>query len=187
VPEGHFQLVLTAANGKSTVTASVPVVIDRTVTRFALTPAITNSAVTFSFDLARVADVRLDIQRAGKVVAPVYSATLAPGVQAIGWKAAGTPDGVYAGALTTSGPVVTATRTLLFRIDTKPPTLRARSFRALRFWVSEPATVTLVLNGARAVRSVHAGTFSYRHGAVRSVRISARDAAGNLSRTLRFP
>jgi N-acetylmuramoyl-L-alanine amidase-like protein len=187
VPEGHFQLVLTAANGKSTVTASVPVVIDRTVTRFALTPAITNSAVTFSFDLARVADVRLDIQRAGKVVAPVYSATLAPGVQSIGWKAAGTPDGVYAGALTTSGPVVTATRTLLFRIDTKPPTLRARSFRALRFWVSEPATVTLVLNGARAERSVHAGTFSYRHGAVRSVRISARDAAGNLSRALRFP
>jgi hypothetical protein len=76
---------------------------------------------------------------------------------------------------------------LLFRIDTKPPTLRARSFRALRFWVSEPATVTLVLNGARVVRSVHAGTFSYRHGTVRSVRISARDAAGNVSPTLRFP
>ncbi len=187
VPEGHFQLVLTAANGRSTATASVPVVIDRTVTRFALAPAITNSAVTFSFDLARVADVRLDIQRAGKVVAPVYSATLAPGAQNVGWKAAGTPDGVYAGALTTSGPVGPATRTLLFRIDTKPPALRARSFRALRFWVSEPATVTLVLNGARIVRSVRPGTFSYRHGTVRSVRIVARDAAGNLSRTLRFP
>jgi hypothetical protein len=187
VPEGHFQLVLTAANSKSTVTASVPVVIDRTVTKFALTPAVTNGAITFSFDLARVADVRLDIQRAGKVVAPVYSATLAPGAQSVAWQAAGTPDGVYAGALTTSGPVVTATRTLLFRIDTKPPTLRARSFRALRFWVSEPATVTLVLNGARAVRSVHAGTFSYRHGTVRSVRISARDAAGNVSPALRFP
>jgi hypothetical protein len=158
VPEGHFQLVLTAANSKSTVTASVPVVIDRTVTKFALTPAVTNGAIT-----------------------------LAPGAQSVAWQAAGTPDGVYAGALTTSGPVVTATRTLLFRIDTKPPTLRARSFRALRFWVSEPATVTLVLNGARAVRSVHAGTFSYRHGTVRSVRISARDAAGNVSPALRFP
>jgi hypothetical protein len=187
VPEGHFQLVLTAANGKSTATASVPVVIDRTVTTYTVAPAITRSAVTFSFDLARVADVRLDIQRAGKVVAPVYSATLAPGTQSVSWKATGIPDGVYAGALTTSGPVGTATRTLLFRLDTKPPTLRARSFRALRFWVSEPATVTLVVNGARTVRSVRAGTFAFPHGTVRSVRIFARDAAGNVSRTLGFP
>jgi hypothetical protein len=181
VPEGHFQLVLAASNGKSTATASVPVVIDRTVTQFSVAPAVTNRDVSFSFDLARVADVRLDIQRAGKVVAPVYSATLAPGVQNVGWKAVGTPDGVYAGALTTSGPVGTATRTVLFRIDTKPPTLRARSFRGLRFWVSEPAKVT------RVVRSVRGGTFSYRYGSVRSVRIVARDAAGNVSRTLRFP
>jgi hypothetical protein len=187
VPEGHFQLVLTAANGKSTATASVPVVIDRTVTKFTLAPPVTNGAITFSFDLARVADVRVDIQRAGKVVVPVYAATLAPGTESIAWKATGVPDGVYAGALTTSGPVGAATRTLLFRLDTKPPTLRARSFRALRFWVSEPATVTLLLNGSRVVRSVRAGTFSYRHGAVRSVRLVARDAAGNVSRTLRFP
>ena len=186
-PEGHFQLVLTAANGKSSASASVPVVIDRTVTRFAVTPAVTNSEVTFSFDLARVSGVRLDIQRAGKTVAPVYAATLAPGTQSVGWKAAGTKDGVYAGALTTSGEVGSATRTVLFRIDTKPPTLRARSFRALRFWVSEPSRVTLIVNGARVVRTVRAGTFSYRHGRVRGVRIIARDTAGNLSRTLKFP
>jgi hypothetical protein len=187
VPEGHFQLVLTAANGKTTATASVPVVIDRSVTTFSVVPAVTNSDVTFSFDLARVADVRLDIQRGGKLVVPVYSATLAPGVQSIAWKAAGTPDGTYAGALTTSGAVGKATRTVLFRVDTKPPTLRVRSFRTLRFWVSEPATVTLILNGKSVVRSVRAGTFSYGHGRVRSVRIVARDIAGNLSRTLRFP
>jgi hypothetical protein len=185
-PEGHFQLVLTAANGKATVSASVPVVIDRTVTRFAVTPAVTSSDVTFSFDLARVAVVRLDIQRAGKTVAPVYSATLPPGTQSIGWKAAGTKDGTYAGALTTSGVAGSATRTALFRIDTTPPRLRALSFSSLRFWVSEPAKVTLIVNGLRVVRSVRAGAFSYRHGRVRSVRIIARDAAGNLSRTLKF-
>jgi hypothetical protein len=186
-PEGHFQLVVTAANGKTAVSASVPVVIDRTVTRFALSPAVTNGEVTFSFDLARTASVRLDIQRAGKTVVPVYSATLAPGAQTVAWNGAGTKDGTYAGALTTSGPVGTATRTSLFRIDTKPPTLRARSFRSLRFWVSEPARVTLIVNGSHVVRSVRAGAFSYRHGRVRSVRIIARDAAGNLSRTLKFP
>ena len=53
--------------------------------------------------------------------------------------------------------------------------------------MSEPAKVTLIVNGARVVRTVRAGTFSYRHGRVRSVRIIARDAAGNLSRTLKFP
>jgi N-acetylmuramoyl-L-alanine amidase-like protein len=187
VPEGHFQLVLTAANGRSTATASVPVVIDRTVTQFSVAPAVTRGEVTFAFDLARVADLRLDVQRSGKVVAPVYSATLAPGAQSVGWNAAGTPDGTYAGALTTSGVAGNATRTVLFRIDTKAPRLLARSFRALRFWVSEPAKVTLILNGKRVVRSVRAGTFSYRHGSVRSVRIIARDAAGNVSRTLKFP
>jgi hypothetical protein len=186
-PEGHFQLVLTAANGKASVSASVPVVIDRTVTRFGVAPAVTNGDVTFSFQLARVANVRLDVQRAGKTVAPVYSATLPIGPQSVGWNAAGTTDGIYAGALTTSGEVGSATRTVLFRVDTKPPTLRARSFRNLRFWVSEPARVTLIVNGNRVVRSVRAGTFSYRHGHVRSVRIIARDAAGNLSRTLKFP
>jgi hypothetical protein len=187
VPEGHFQLVLTAANGKTSVSASVPVVIDRTVTRFTVAPAVTNGALTFSFELARVANVRLDVQRAGKTVAPVYSATLSPGPQSVAWNSAGTSDGTYAGALTTGGEVGSATRTVLFRIDTKPPTLRASSLRTLRFWVSEPAKVTLVLNGTRVVRSVRAGAFSYRHGRVRSVRIIARDAAGNLSRTLRYP
>jgi N-acetylmuramoyl-L-alanine amidase len=186
-PEGHFQLLLSATNGKTAVSAGVPVVIDRTVTRFAVTPAVTNGDVTFSFQLARVANVKLGVQRAGKTVAPVYSATLPVGPQTVGWNAAGTTDGTYAGALTTSGEVGSATRTVLFRVDRTPPALRARSFRDLRFWVSEPAKVTLIVNGARVVRSVRAGTFSYRHGRVRSVRIVARDAAGNLSRTLTFP
>ena len=47
--------------------------------------------------------------------------------------------------------------------------------------------MTLIVNGSRVVRSVRAGTFSYGHGRVRSVRIIARDAAGNLSRTLKYP
>ncbi len=186
-PEGHFQLVLTAANAKTSVSASVPVVIDRTVTRFVVSPAVTNGDVTFSFQLARLAPVTLDIQRAGKTVAPVYAATLPPGPQSVGWTAAGTKDGTYAGALTTSGEVGSATRTVLFRVDTKAPTLRARSFRNLRFWVSERAKVTLIVNGSRVVRSVRAGNFSYGYGRVRSVRIIARDAAGNLSRTLNYP
>jgi hypothetical protein len=187
VPEGHFQLVLTASNGKSNVSASVPVVIDRTVASFAVTPSVTNGEVTFAFELARVADVRLDIQRAGKTVAPVFAATAPPGEQSLTWNSAAAKDGVYAGALTTSSEAGTATRTALFRVDRTAPTLRVRSYRALRFSVSEPAVVTLVVNGVRSVRSERAGSFSFAHGRVRTVRIRARDAAGNLSRTLKFP
>lgn len=186
VPEGRYQLVLAATNGKSSVSASVPVTIDRTVRTFTATPAVTRAGVNFSFELMRAAAVRLDIAQAGKTVASVYSASLAAGTQTVGWNAAGRKDGTYAGVLTTTGEVGSTSRAALFRIDTKKPTLRALSFRSLRFWVSEPATVTLFVNGARVVRTVRAGTFSYRHGRVRTVRITAKDAAGNLSRTLKF-
>jgi len=53
--------------------------------------------------------------------------------------------------------------------------------------VSEPAAIRLVVNGKLVTRTVRAGAFSFRAPRVRSVRIVARDAAGNLSRTLRFP
>jgi hypothetical protein len=186
IPEGRYQIVLTASNGKTSVTASVPVQIDRTVARFVVAPAVTRGEVTFSFDLARAASVRLGIAQAGKTVAAVYSASLPVGTQTVGWSTAGTKDGTYVGALTTTSEVGTATRTALFRIDTKPPRLRALSFRALRFWVSERATIRLVVNGTRLVRTVPGGKFSFRHGRVRTVRVVAQDAAGNLSRTLTF-
>jgi hypothetical protein len=75
----------------------------------------------------------------------------------------------------------------LFRIDRVPPRLSVISFSRLRFRVSEPATIRLTLNGRVVTRTVRAGVFSFRAGRVRSVRIVARDAAGNVSRTLRYP
>jgi hypothetical protein len=101
----------------------------------------------------------------------------------VSWAISGTKDGIYAGVLNTG----IADHTVLFRIDTTPPRLRALSFRTLRFWVSEPATIRLVVNGRTVTRKVRAGTFSYRYGRVRRVRIVAQDVAGNLSRTLRYP
>ncbi len=186
VPEGRYQIVLTAVNGKMTATANVAVVVDRTVRTFAVSPAVASEEVTFSFELTRPVAVRVDVARAGKTLTPVYSGSLPAGVQTIGWKVAGTKDGKYAGVLTTTGEVGTGTHTALFRIDTTAPRLRAVSFRALRFWVSEASTIRLVVNGKRVVRSVRAGSFSFRHGRVRSVRISAQDAAGNVSRTLKY-
>jgi hypothetical protein len=164
----------------------VVVAVDRTVRTFAVSPALARSDVTFSFELMRAAAVRLDVARAGKTLAPVYAGSLPPGAQTVGWTVVGTKDGKYAGVLTTTTEVGTASHTAFFRIDTTPPRLRAVSFRTLRFWVSEPATIRLVVNGKRVVRKVRAGGFSFRHGRVRSVRISAQDAAGNVSPTLRY-
>jgi len=186
VPEGRYTLVLTASNPASTVSASVPVTIDRTVRAFAAAPAVTRGDVTFGFDLLRPAAVRLDIAQAGTTVASVYAASAAAGKQSVGWNVTGRKDGTYAAVLTTTTEVGTTSRNALFRVDTKAPTVRALSFRTLRFWVSEPAQITLVVNGARVVRNVRAGNFSYRHGRVRSGRISARDLAGNVSATLTY-
>ena len=187
IADGRYEIVLSASDGRTTVTAVVPVLVDRTVRRFLVTPAVSRADVTFSFELLRMSVVRLEIAQNGKTLAQVYSATLQPGPQTVGWNPAGLKDGRYAGVLTVANEIGTVAHTALFRIDTTAPRLRALSFGALRFSVTEPAAITLVVNGKRGTRNVRAGVFSYRHGRVRTVRISARDTAGNVSPTLRFP
>jgi len=193
VPDGRYEIVLSATDGKATVTAVVPVLVDRTVRRFAAAPAAVSpngdgvlDSLTFNFDLTRAANVRLDIAQSGKTLASVYSADLNPGAQTVGWSAAGMKDGKYAGLLTATNDIGTVTHTAAFRIDTVTPRLRAISFRKLRFMISEAATIRLTVNGKRITRTVRAGAFSFRVASVRSVRIDARDAAGNLSPLLKY-
>jgi hypothetical protein len=143
--------------------------------------------LAFSFELTRAASVRLDIAQARKTIASVYSADLQPGPQSVTWDGAGAKDGKYAGVLTATNDVGTVVHTVSFRIDRVPPRLSALSFSRLRFRVSEPSTIRLTLNGRLVTRTVRAGVFSFRGGRVRSVRIVARDAAGNVSRTLQYP
>jgi hypothetical protein len=194
IPDGRYEIVLSATNGKTTVTAVVALLVDRTVRGFTVAPAAispngdgVSDDLTTSFELTRPASVRLDIGRAGSAVAGVYSGDLPAGVHTIGWNGTALPDGKYAVVLTAANEIGTVTHTALFRIDTTAPRLRAISFRQLRFSVSEPVTVRLVLNGKVTTRSVRAGAFSFRAARVRTLRISARDAAGNLSRTLTYP
>src|SRR5439155_26936778 len=177
-----------------TVTAIVPVLVDRTVRGFAASPAAFSpngdgvfDDVTFSFELTRAAAVRLDIGQAGRTVVTVYSGQLQPGPQTVAWNGGGLRDGRYAGVLTATDELGPVTHTTPIRIDTVAPRLRAISFRGLRFTVSEPATIRLTLNGRRIVRTVRTGPFSFRVPVVRTVRIVAQDAAGNLSRALRYP
>ena len=194
VADGRYEIVLSANDGRTTVTSVVAVLVDRTVGSFLAAPVVVspngdgrNDELTFSFELVQAAAVKLEIAQAGKTLTSVYSADLAPGAQTVSWAPTGLKDGKYAGVLTATNDVGTVTHTVLFRIDTIPPNLRALSFRSLRFRVSEPATIRLTLNGKVMTRNVRAGEFAFRALRVRSVRIVAEDAAGNLSRTLRYP
>jgi hypothetical protein len=194
IPDGRYEIVLSASDGRTTVSSVVPVLVDRTVAGFNVSPMAVSpngdgvqDTVTFGFQLAQAASVKLEIAQAGKTLVSVYSADLAPGAQTIPWSPTGLKDGKYAGVLTATNDVGTVTHSVLFRIDTVAPELRALSFRGLRFRVSEPATIRLTLNGKLVVRTVRAGAFSFHASSVRSVRVVAQDAAGNVSRTLKYP
>jgi hypothetical protein len=193
VADGRYEIVLSATDGKQTVSATIPILVDRTVRLFTATPSAISpngdgvqDELALSFELTSAASVRLDIAQAGKTIANIYSADLQQGTQSVTWNGAGARDGKYAALLTATNTVGTVVHTALFRIDRVPPTLRALSFRRLRFRVSEASTIRLTLNGKVLTRSVRAGVFSFRSRSVRSVRIVARDAAGNVSRTLRY-
>jgi hypothetical protein len=194
VADGRYEIVLSASDGRSTVTTVLPILVDRTVRGFAASPSAVSpngdgvaDELTFDFELAQPASVKLEIAQAGKTLTSVYSAELAPGVQTVSWNPTGLKDGKYAGVLTAANDVGTVAHTVLFRIDTVAPNLRALSFRSLRFRVSEPATIRLTLNGKLVSRTVRGGVFSFHAARVRSVRIVAQDVAGNLSRTLKYP
>jgi N-acetylmuramoyl-L-alanine amidase len=197
VPDGRYEIVLSATDGRATVTAVIPVVVDRTVAGWAVTPKAFSpngdgrrDTVTLAYSLAQPASVRIEVKTRAKVVVPVFAGTPAPGPQSLTWDGTGptgrVPDGRYAAVLTTATGLGTTVHSIPVRLDTRRPVLRAISFRRLSFRVDEPVRVTAVADGRRIMRSVRAGAFSLGRTA-RRVSISAEDPAGNVSRVLRSP
>jgi hypothetical protein len=144
--------------------------------------------LTTSFVLAQPATVNVSVEQAGHVVTDVVDGRFGAGPQKVTWDGTvGTGrarDGTYAVVVNVTTEAGTVAHPALFRVDTRPPVLRAISFRRLTFRVSEPARVTVVADRRRIVRSVRAGTVSFGRTA-RRVRAWAEDPAGNLSRTIR--
>jgi flagellar hook assembly protein FlgD len=199
ITEGRYTIVLSATDGKTTVTATVPVVVDRTIAALTSTPAAfspngdgRDDTLAVSFQLTRAAQARLDVKRGTRIVATIWSGTASTGAQSTTWNGSQPtgriPDGTYSLVLTAVSTIGTSTRSVPLRVDTVPPRIVVVSFRRLIFRISEAATVTVMADGHRYVRSVRAGLVSLRIGHLaRRVAISAVDAAGNVSRTLRFP
>jgi N-acetylmuramoyl-L-alanine amidase len=201
-PDGRYTLRVTARpTGKPAATASVQVVVDRTVTGFSAVPLAVSpngdgvsDATTLTFGLAAPATVRLDIVANGLALAtPLAPSFLQPGTFVLGWdgsvNGAAVPDGTYAAVLTVTGLAGDVAIPLSIQVDTTAPVLDLLDPATLRFRLSEPATVTLVVNGTRIVRVEPAGVFTVHRGSVvvRSLSASAADAAGNVSSTVQWP
>jgi hypothetical protein len=198
--DGRYQLVVSAKAGARTGTQSADVVVDRTLSGLTATPTSfspnadgTSDTISFGFVLSQSVPVQVTVQRAGAVVATVFAGQLGPGPQTIGWdgSVAGVrlPDGQYTAVVTATDSLATLSLLAPFTVDTTPPSLAVLDGASLRFQLSEPATVTAVINGQTVSAAEPAGvfTFPWVGPPVTSWSVSARDAAGNASAAVSGP
>ena len=167
--DGRYVIVVTARGrqGGRPLTASVPVVVSRTLSGYAVTPtAISpngdgkNDAAAISFNLAVPAVGRLDILRGTTPLASLLVADLPAGPQFLAWDGRAR-DGVYRLALTVTDLVGPVTQEYKVRVDRVAPVLKRVSTRPLRVSLSEAAVVTFMADGvAVPVRRPKAGVFT---------------------------
>jgi len=195
--DGRYRLSLVAKDDRGKqVQSTVQLYVDRTLAGFAATAKAISpngdgrfDTLDYSFQLTAPAHVRLRILRGSSVLATPIDSALAAGPQHLTWDGSGLPDGRYSAVLSATDSLLTVKQSLIVRLDRVAPTLRLASFPLLRFWLSEPARVTVVLNGRAHVLAIkRAGFFRVGHtGRVRGVRAYARDLAGNQSRQVGRP
>jgi N-acetylmuramoyl-L-alanine amidase len=194
VPDGRYRLTLAArdAQGKQ-VQALVPVAVDRTLAAFAASPVAISpngdgrqDKLAFTFRLNAPAQAQVRILAGATLVATVFEGPLGAGPQRFSWDGSGLDDGLYTAIVSATDSVLTVKQAVPVRIDRAAPVLRLLSFRLLRFWLSEPARVTLTLDGrTRRVDVKRPGAFRVPHAPVRTLVAQAQDAAGNRSRVIR--
>jgi N-acetylmuramoyl-L-alanine amidase len=195
LPDGAYNLVVTAKPaGQAQVSQQVGLIIDRTVTGLAVTPALispngdgTADAATIGFAMAQPVPVTVLIKRAGLTVATLFSGPLGPGQQSIVWNGQSNgvrvPDGVYEAVVQIFDALGTVEISAALTVDTTPPVLTLLDPVALRFQLSEPALVTATIDGTPVSVSEPAGAFTipWQGGPVTSLSAQAVDPAGNVS------
>ena len=192
--DGRYLLVVTASAGGRSVTKSVPVTVDRTLSGLVQQPAVispngdgVDDSTTFSFALAQAVPLRLDIEQSGTVVASPFQGELAAGANTLAWdgtaNGAPLPDGRYVAVFTVTDGLGAVQIPISVTIDTRPPALTLVDPRLLRFTLDEPATVTVLIDGTtRIVRAEPKGAFTVPfQGSIDTVWAQAQDEAGNLS------
>ena len=189
-PDGRYRLSVVArdAQGKEVETL-VPVAVDRTLAAFAATPAAISpngdgrqDKLAFTFRLNAPAQVQVRILVGTALAVTVFQGNLGAGPQRFTWDGTALDDGSYMAVVSAMDSLLTVKQAVRVRIDRVAPVLRLLSFRLLRFWLSEPARVTVVLDGkTRRLYVKRPGVFRIAHAPVRSLVAQAQDAAGNRS------
>ena len=198
IADGKYEIVLSAFDGKKTVGATLPLTVDRTLVSLsssvrAFSPngdGHTDSA-TVTFRLARDAHVRLDITQSSRVVTTLLDADRQAGEESVEWdgtaNGARVRDGTYAANVMLTSVFGVTTHHVLLLVDTRAPVLRAISLPRRVFALSEAARVELTVGTKTYARTYKAGVLRFVLAArPRSYRVRAIDAAGNVSRTLRY-
>ncbi len=197
--DGRYKATVTATGATgATASSTVDVVVDRSFGGFAVAPAAispngdgVNDTLTASFTLNAALPVKLEIRsEAGAVVATILQTTLDPGPHVVDWDGAAAgmsvPDGSYSAVLTVTDALGEVSLGLPFAIDLTAPVLKIVDARNLRFSLTEPAIVTLLVNGRRVVKAEPKGAFAIpRSVVVTSVSGMAVDGAGNPSPLVR--
>jgi flagellar hook assembly protein FlgD len=188
---GSYTIQLLASASGRTATAAVPFTVDDSVDAFTSSPAVFSAAkaaaASISFTLTRgPVVVQLQVKQGETVVATQLASTLDVGPQTLTWNGtlddgSRAPDGVYTLAVSMQTPFSTFIRTADVSLDSTPPTATALSYKNLRFRISEPVTLTLIVGTTRFSRTIKKATTTqfWLRTKPRAYRLVATDAAGN--------
>jgi hypothetical protein len=198
--DGRYTLLMSATAGGRRVEQQAEVVVDRTLFGLGLAAPATSpngdgalDTLPVSFTLTQSVPVRLEILRAGVVVASVLAGTAPVGPHTLEWNGLsllGTrpPDGAYEAAVVVTDWLGEVAYTAPFTIDTTPPVIRLLDLATLRFQLSEPATLSLVVNGQALEMAAPAGVFNVPFsGPASFASVLPRDAAGNVGALVKSP
>jgi N-acetylmuramoyl-L-alanine amidase len=187
MPNGVYGIAVSATAGSSTTTAVAQVTVDDILSGFVAT------GPSLSFTLTRVPiALTFQVLHGTQVVATPATPPLAVGPQTQTWDGrladgSRAPDGTYALVLSITDDVTTFTRTATVTLDTTAPTISVLSYRDLRFRLSEPATLSLVVGTKRYTRVLTkaATTEFWLKRKPAAYVLTATDAAGNTA-TVRY-
>jgi hypothetical protein len=198
--DGAYTLRVDAADAERTVSRSIPVVVMRTLRSVSVAPAAFSpngdgraDRLMVRYTLLDPATTRVRVLRDGKWVATLLSEPVPAGAHVLRWdgskRLGRLLDGSYTAVVEATTAVGTASLEVPFASDTRAPKARILSGRPLRVWVSEPARLTVRVDGhPLTVTAPAAGVVAIPwRGPAARVRVVAWDAAGNAAKPVFRP
>ena len=198
--DGQYTLRIDATDAERAVSRTVTVLVTRTLGDVTVSPSTFSpngdgraDRLSVAFTLLGPASVRVRVLREGRWIATPFGGELAAGRRVVRWdgskRVGRLLDGSYTASVDATDAVGTSSLALPFTSDTRAPMVRILPGGPLRVWVSEPALLTLRVNGhalSATARSTGVLRVPWTRAAAR-VRVVAWDTAGNVSRPVLRP